>query len=305
MKTPILFLIFNRPDTTKIVFEEIRKAKPAKLYVAADGPRPGRTGEDSICRETRQIIEQIDWECEVKTLFRNENLGCKKAVSSGINWFFEQEEEGIVLEDDCLPDQSFFSYCTDLLEYYRHDTSVMHIGGTNAQKGKRRGDGSYYFTNYNQVWGWASWRRAWQNYTLDWSTFSEEQMEEVLEGVFKTEKERTYWFNAFKQVKYNQIDTWDYQWTFSIWKNKGKCIVPEVNLISNIGFGQGATHTSGADILGLGNMKRGSVNKMVHPTDKQANQKADLFAFNHYAKPSKMYFMVRKIMYLVNKMFGQ
>lgn len=303
METPILFLIFNRPDTTQEVFEAIRKAKPSRLYVAADGPRHDKAGEESRCAETRKIIEGVDWDCEVKTLFREQNLGCKNAVSSAITWFFEQEEEGIVLEDDCLPDHSFFAFCTALLEHYRHDASVMHIGGTNVQKGKHRGDGSYYFTNYNQVWGWASWRRAWEKYRLDWSAYDEDKMENVLEEIFKTNKERAYWMNAFRQVKYNRIDTWDYQWTFSIWSNKGKSIVPNVNLISNIGFGHGATHTSGADILGLGRMKTGVHHAIKHPNSFQVNHRADVFALNHYAKPSKVYFMIRKIRYILKNKF--
>ena len=140
LKTPVLFLIFNRPDVTQRVFEAIRKAKPPRLYVAADGPRIGKEGEEENCTLTRKIIEQVDWDCEVKKLFREKNLGCKIAVSSAIDWFFENEEEGIILEDDCLPDQSFFPFCGELLAYYRTNDKVMHLSGDNFQFGKKRGD---------------------------------------------------------------------------------------------------------------------------------------------------------------------
>ncbi len=160
-QTPILFLIFNRPDTTKRVFESISRVKPTKLYIAADGARKNKVGEVLLCQETRNIIELIDWECEIKTLFRTENLGCKIAVSSAIDWFFENEEQGIILEDDCLPHPSFFGYCETLLNYYKDDLRIGHIGGDNFQKGKKRGEGSYYFSQYYFIWGWAIWKLAW------------------------------------------------------------------------------------------------------------------------------------------------
>ena len=176
-QTPILFLIFNRPDTTKRVFESIRSIKPAKLYIAADGDRKDKVGEDLLCKDTRSIIDLIDWECEIKTLFRPENLGCKIAVSSAIDWFFENEEQGIILEDDCLPNESFYIYCETLLNYYAFNERIMHISGNNFQDGMMRGNGSYYFSNYNHIWGWASWKRAWKAYNVDLSFLTETLIE--------------------------------------------------------------------------------------------------------------------------------
>lgn len=167
MNCPVLFLIFNRPDTTRKVFAEIRRAKPARLYIAADGPRKERTTDIALCEQTRDIINEIDWPCQSYTLYRKENLGCKLAVSSAINWFFEREESGIILEDDCLPHPTFFKFCEIMLERYKDDTRVMHIGGSNFQEGMIRGDGDYYYSKWTPVWGWASWRRAWKNYDVN------------------------------------------------------------------------------------------------------------------------------------------
>ena len=162
--SPILFLIFNRPETTKKVFSAIKEVQPPRLYIAADGPRSEQPDEADHCELARTIATKVDWDCEVKTLFRDQNLGIRIAVSQAIDWFFEQEPEGIILEDDCLPDQSFFWFCKELLEKYRNDTRIMHIGGTNFQFGKNRTNYSYYFSRYAHIWGWASWRRAWEYY---------------------------------------------------------------------------------------------------------------------------------------------
>ena len=161
---PVLFLIFNRPETTIQVFSAIKKAQPNRLYIAADGPRPEYPDEVNHCKIARTIATNVDWDCEVKTLFRDQNLGCRLAVSQAIDWFFEQEPEGIILEDDCLPNQSFFWFCKELLEKYRNETRIMHIGGTNFQFGKNRTNYSYYFSRYAHIWGWASWRREWKYY---------------------------------------------------------------------------------------------------------------------------------------------
>ncbi|MEW6491011.1 MAG: glycosyltransferase family 2 protein, partial [Cyanobacteriota bacterium] len=164
MKTPVVFIIFNRPDTTQKVFEAIRQAHPPLLFVIADGPRPNKPGEDQKCAATRAIIDQVDWDCEVLTNYSEINLGCERRVSSGLNWVFDTVEEAIILEDDCLPHPTFFSFCEELLDYYRNDQRVMVITGQNVQFGRKRTDYTYYFSRYNHCWGWASWRRAWRSY---------------------------------------------------------------------------------------------------------------------------------------------
>jgi hypothetical protein len=245
LKTAVLFVVFNRPDTTKIVFEAIRKAKPPRLYVAADGPRKHKEGEAEKSKITRDIATQVDWECEVKTLFRDDNVGCGLGPSTAFDWFFSHEEEGIVLEDDCLPDPSFFWYCEELLEKYRHDTRVMHITGSNFQNGwQRDNDYSYYFSSYPHEWGWASWRRAWQLFDYQVKRFPEIQEKGYLDGYFTSKLEQKYRLSKITNTYGNDnANWWDYQWNFALHINSGLAIVPNVNLIENIGFGEDATHT--------------------------------------------------------------
>lgn len=248
MKTPVAFIIFNRPETTRRVFTEIARQQPRKLLVVADGPRVGRSGEAERCAETRAVVERVDWECEVLTNFSDANLGCRKRVSSGVDWVFEQVPEAIILEDDCLPHPSFFQFCEELLGRYRDDERIGMIGGTNFQFGRRRGEASYYFSRYTHIWGWASWRRAWNNYSVDteiWPAFRDEQW---LSSAFPNAEERKYWAKVFEAVHQGRIDTWDYQWNLACLAAGMVSVVPEKNLISNIGFGANATHTHGASI---------------------------------------------------------
>ena len=241
LTNPVLFLIFNRPDTTQRVFEAIRQAKPARLFVAADGPREDRPGEAEKCAQARSIIENVDWDCDVETLFREKNLGCKKAVSSAIDWFFTHVEEGIILEDDCLPSQSFFLYCQELLKRYRNDTRIMQICGSNFLKTNL--DESYYFSKYGPygagllggepgnttMWIWRTgWLRA-KSIHYDFC-FDEDEIR-AREDIFD-------------KVYAGDIDTWDYQWVFTKLIHNGLSITPKVNLISNIGFSEEATHTT-------------------------------------------------------------
>jgi hypothetical protein len=247
--TPVAFLIFNRPDTTLKVFKEIEKAKPSKLLIVADGPRASKPGEAEKCAATRAIIEQISWDCEVITNYSEINLGCKKRISSGLDWIFNTVEEAIILEDDCLPHPTFFRYCQELLAYYRDDKRVMHISGDNFQFGNKRTKDSYYFSHYSHVWGWASWRRAWQNYDVEmklWPTIKDDNW---LTDILKDKESILYWENIFQSAYEGKIDTWDYQWLFACWLQSGLSILPNVNLVSNIGFGIEATHTIGKSEL--------------------------------------------------------
>ncbi len=240
--TPVVLIIFNRPDLTEIVFEAIRQAQPHKLLVIADGARFPE--EEEKCLKTREVIKGVDWDCEVLTNFSNTNLGCKYRVSSGLDWVFSQVEEAIILEDDCLPTQSFFYFCQTLLELYRDDERVMHISGNNFQFGQSRTPYSYYFSKYNHIWGWASWRRAWQHYDVEMKTWKELKASEIINFIYNNPYEQRYWFNIFNQVHAGLIDTWDYQWTYTCWSQGGLSITPNVNLISNIGFRSDATHTT-------------------------------------------------------------
>ena len=242
---PILFLIFNRLNTTQQVFNEIKKAKPTKLFVAADGPREDKEGEIEKCQVARDIIKQVDWDCEVKTLFRDKNLGCKIAVSSAIDWFFENVEEGIILEDDCLPSQSFFWFCQELLEKYRNDTRIMHIAGmTYVEKKNNINNYSYHFARVGGIWGWATWRRAWKLYEPEMKSWPEAQKENILKDLFIGEKQLYSLYKSWFREAYRNIYTWDYQWTYTKLIHSSINIMPQKNLITNIGFNTDATHTS-------------------------------------------------------------
>ncbi len=280
VQSPVLFLIFNRPDKTKQVFEAIRQAQPAQLFVAADGPRKDRQEEQELCKQTREIINAIDWKCELKTLYRSENLGCKIAVSSAINWFFDNVEEGIILEDDCLPNQSFFHFCDTLLNHYRDDERIMHIGGSNFQDGQIRGDGSYYFSNIYHIWGWATWKRAWRYYNLEmknWDTFLNKRS---INRLFSERGHRQYFIDVFNAIKTNKLNTWDYQWVLSCWTNDGLSIIPNFNLVSNIGYGDEATHTSSGN--DLSNRKVEELMEIVIPSNFEKNLLADKYTIDKY-----------------------
>jgi hypothetical protein len=246
LKTPVLLIIFNRPETTQIVFEAIRKAKPAKLYVAADGPRQNVATDAIKCAEARKIVERVDWPCEVKCLFQEQNLNCGKAPSTAMSWLFKHEEEGIILEDDCLPSQSFFRYCQELLAKYRDDSRIMHIGGNNFLGGWQNDpDHSYYFSRSGHIWGWATWRRAWQTFDIDIRLYEQLKKNGFFENFFLNRLEKVYRIRKFEKTveKRGNVDWWDYQWDFARFVNSGLAIVPNKNLVRNLGFGQNATHT--------------------------------------------------------------
>jgi len=243
LKSPVLFLIFNRPDTTRRVFEAIRQAQPSQLFIAADGARDTKEGEDKKCREVRKIVDKgVDWDCQVHRLYREKNLGCKIAVSSAIDWFFEHVEEGIILEDDCLPHTAFFRYCEELLMRYQDDKRIMHISGCNFIEYTHKGQESYFFSKYCSVWGWATWRRAWKTYDVNIEKWPEIRAKGLHRLFLENGEIRV------RQAQWDSIrsgfNTWDYQWTFAMLINNSLSIAPKKNLISNIGFGRNATHTT-------------------------------------------------------------
>jgi hypothetical protein len=261
---PILFLIFNRLDTTKQVFEMIRKVAPIKLYIASDGPRENRDDEKEKVETVRNyVLESMDWDCEVKTLFRDVNLGCGKAVSEAITWFFKNEEMGIILEDDCLPSLSFFPFCKELLEKYKDNEKIYHIAGY-IQLANTGITHSYYFTPFMNCWGWASWRRAWNQYDFDLTNVDIFLSSKKLEKLFIRYPDRKERIDNFKKMEKHKIDTWDYQWEYCIFNNNGICINPAKNLITNIGFGVDGTHLISVDPHRF-NKKRFEITKIKHP----------------------------------------
>lgn len=250
LSAPVAFFLFNRPETTARVFAEIRRARPRRLLLIADGPRPDRPGEAERCAAARAVVQQVDWPCEVSTNFAEANLGCRRRLSSGLDWVFATAPEAIVLEDDCLPHPTFFRFCQELLERYRDDERVMHIGGDNFQFGRRRTPDSYYFSRYPHVWGWASWRRAWRHYDVEMRRWPERRRSGWLRGRVDDPLMAWQWTRNFDRAARGELDTWDYQWVFACWTQDGLSVVPEVNLVSNIGFNAQGSRTVVAHPLG-------------------------------------------------------
>ncbi len=243
LNTAVLFLVFNRPDTTSQVFETIRQAKPPRLYVASDGAREGQEGEREKVDAVRKIATNVDWPCEVKTLFRKENLGCKYAPIEGISWFFEHEDQGIILEDDCVPSQSFFRFCEESLNKYRNDLRVWHVSGTNAfPKSFAPFKSSYNFSYYGSIWGWATWRNRWEHFDSELVHPQGSGLWRYALSIFEKEECPELRLAQFERIV-NGLDAWDYQWFYTRAVNSGLSIVPSVNLVENIGFGEDATHT--------------------------------------------------------------
>lgn len=260
MNTAILLLIFNRPDETRAVFNALRMIKPKFLFVACDGPRGKVASDAANVVKTKAILHEIDWDCELKTLYREDNLGCKKAVSEGINWFFKNVDEGIILEDDCVPDITFFNFCTELLDTYRDDKRVMHISGLNFLSGPKvlsQDVESYHFSKYPAVWGWATWKRAWDLYDVDIVSWPKAKKEELHLNFCFNKNERLVREMQFDTAYNKKIDTWDYQWVYCVSMNNGLCVTPNTNLISNIGFNDNATHTFTLD--NRSNLAQGSI----------------------------------------------
>jgi hypothetical protein len=244
---PVLFLIFGRPSTTEIVFEEIRKAKPSKLFIAADGPRKNKPGEQEKCQAARAIISKVDWDCEVKTLLRDENLGCGLAISGAISWFFEHVEEGIILEDDTQPAPEFFRFCSEMLEHYRNDERVMVISGSvPPTQLTRNSHYSYFFSDWDHIWGWGTWKRAWKYYDYSMSKYPEVAEKKLLLDNYTSIHEQHYMEHLLHKAYHenDKVTWWDIQWGFARKINSGLVVVPTRNMIINLGFGNGATNTT-------------------------------------------------------------
>lgn len=297
--TPIALIVFNRLETATQVFNEIRKIRPKKLFVIADGPRNLQEAEQ--CKLVRNLIDEgVNWECEVYKNYSDINLGCKKRTASGLDWFFQQVEEGIIFDDDCLPDQSFFGYCQELLEKYRNDKRVMHISGSNFQIYNKsfKVTESYYFSKIPQVWGLATWRRAWQHYDLEMKSWPEVRKNNLLlKTIFDDERSISNWDACLQECYEGKNDHWDYQWMYTCWVQNGLSISPQVNLVTNIGFGVAATHTKKVNhkyIL----PSKALVLPLTHPKLLIPNKDADSHIFKYYYdinKPPKIAFQLLKL----------
>jgi hypothetical protein len=280
--TPVALFIFNRPQLTARVYERLRAARPSRLLVVADGPRSSRPEDIRLCAAARKIATSLDWPCELLTNFAEENLGARRRISSGLDWVFDLCPEAIILEDDCIPCPSFFSFCSSMLSYYRDDTRIMHITGNNFQGGRRRGNGTYFFSRYAHTWGWASWRRAWRYYDVNLKAWPVAKQENWLASVMDDPREVKYWTRILDAAYGKLIEVWDYQWMFTCWSRSGLAIHPNENLVMNIGVGPDALHyKQGSSTIGIPTRELG---ECVHPIAMIPDREADLFTFrNHIA----------------------
>jgi len=283
-KPAVLLLIFNRPELTQKVFNVIRKVKPKKLFIAADGPRLGNQNDIIDCKKTREIKNQVDWNCNVYTLFREENLGCRLAISSGISWFFDHVDEGIILEDDCLPSVSFFSFSQELLEKYRFENRVMQINGSFHLSSIKNYTESYYFSKLNSCWGWATWKRAWKYFDSDMSEYIDFKKNNRIHEYYEF-KEISDWMISYLDEAYRpSCQIWSTKWAFSILKNNGLCVNPTVNLVNNIGFLDSPTSGVHESFLAYSNYDLEDIASLIHPTDILYDAENDLLEFENVIK---------------------
>ena len=281
LNTAILFITYKRLDTTKQVFETIKKAKPQKIYISSNF---GKNKEEvkKVIEVRTYLEENIDWKCKVSKLYRTKYLSAKLSISGAIDWFFENEEQGIILEDDCLPSQSFFWFCENLLHHYADDKKVGAITGNNFQNNKWRGSASYYFSKFAHCWGWATWRRAWHHNDTDLKFWPKWRNSKDWLNYMPDKVERKFWQNNFDRVHAGEIDTWDYPWDASRFRKGFIAATPNVNLVSNIGYGEGATHTISKNSQ-FSNMPTYELGPMVYLNKVERDLLADQWTFDfHY-----------------------
>ncbi len=275
---PVLLLGFNRPDKLRRVIEPLRAIRPQRVFVAVDGPRAAREGEAGRCLATQRAAEEaIDWPCEKHFLLRPHNLGCRAAVSGAITWAFQQVEELLIIEDDCIIDPSFVALCQVLLDRYRNDERIWNIAAVNFQQGRHRGDGDYYASKYPHCWGWATWKRAWRHYTDDMAALSPGDDRHA------DPREKDYWRLIFDKCAKGKVDSWAYRWTFRCWQQGGLTLLPNANLVTNIGFDQEATHTGGE---AGGSRALQHLGSFAAPSTLAVEIEADQFTFDHVFCPA-------------------
>lgn len=304
LQTPVLLITFNRPHYIRQVFEVLKEVKPAYLYIFQDGARQKNDADNQKCAEVRSVFDEINWPCDVKTLFSPINLGCGKGPSTGISWFFEQIEEGIILEDDCVPEPAFFDFCTEMLNYYRDNNKISFIGGTNFIKSKKFKSYSYYFSNgHHGTWGWATWRRTWKQFDYYLSNLNFDEFKKHLGFYFSNYRVKEYWYNIFENVKKNRYNEscWDYQFYFSTWRKNQLAIIPNLNLVKNVGSDQDATHTLGKSSLLHQNTAPENQQIISHPDFIELDKKTDFLFQKKFIQPYNFGFEgIKRIPHRVN-----
>lgn len=299
MKTPLLLLIYNRPEVTKVLFNKIKKIKPKIIYIAADGPKENDQNDLERCEKVRNIFNKIDWNCKIHKRYNKKNYGCRNSIIQSINWFFKKEKYGIILEDDCIPSTDFFWLSKILLKKYEKNNKVFCISGSNYLKNFQKVNNSYYFSKYPHCWGWATWRRAWKKNepnikfwpkfknSLDWRDINNNMIE------------HKYWNKIFDKCYKGKFNSWAYPWTLSVWKNKGLTIIPKKNLVKNIGYGSDSTNSIFRNINDIYKVKK-IERKIKHPKIIKSDLKKDNFVFDSHYK-GKNYLYPYRIVFLIRK----
>ncbi|MDB5266923.1 MAG: hypothetical protein JWN89_738 [Parcubacteria group bacterium] len=287
MNTPVLLMAFTRLDTAQKIFNEIRRVQPKRFFMYVDGPRETHPEDGPKLEAVKDLLKQIDWECEVKTMFPEKNMGFMEGMRAAISWFFDHVEEGMIFEDDCLPDPTFFPFVEEMLEKYRDDERVMHISGDNFQFGRKRGNASYYFSVYPNSWGWATWKRAWKHVDPDMKSFPLFKEKRTIQTILSRTDEQRVWMDTFEKSYTGTFKTWDYVWVYTIFERGGLCVMPNVNLISNIGFGAHGTHTLSSASMFANIPTESMIFPLVHPTEISPDKEADHFTFKNLFKPKR------------------
>ena len=286
---PVVLIIYNRPEHAARSFNTVRAARPHKIFVIADGPHPDRPEDVDACAKARQIIESVDWPCEILCDFSPVNLGLKRRVISGLDWVFRQADEAIVLEDDCVAGDNFFTFCNELLIRYRHEPRVWAISGDNFQEGRLRGRDSYYFSKYFHCWGWATWRRAWQEFRSEIEFWPEFADLPEWRKVHSSPRERRHWEWIYAKVKAGEINSWAFPWMLCMWRACGVCVIPQTNLVTNIGFDGSGTNSRGSSRAR--DLPRGEIARQLrHPRSVRPHRAADKYTFKNIysrARPKK------------------
>jgi hypothetical protein len=305
-KQSVVVIIYNRPDHTRRLFEQIERVKPHRIFIIADGPKYNNSHDKKKCEECREIFNQVDWTEDIHKNFAASNMGLKARVSSGLDWVFTYTDQAIILEDDCIPSEDFFSYCSLALEEFKSNDEVSVITGDNFQNGIVRGDGSYYFSKYNHCWGWATWKRAWKLYDGNIEFWPDWKLSEDWSSMFQSNQEKKYWTEIFEKVYRGELNSWAYPWTASVWKNGGLTVTPNVNLVENIGFDDQATNTFSKRKKILS--RAGKLKAFKPPSSIELNTIADDYVFrNHFGgwKKEFPYTLIFKLYKLKQKIFGK
>jgi len=240
---PVVLIVFNRPETVARMLERLAVLRPPRLFVVGDGPRSDRPSDGARVAAVRSQIDGIRWDCDVTTDYAAENLGCRRRVVTGLNWVFRHVEEAIILEDDCLPTESFMGYARELLDRYRDDTRIGSVCGSLSVPRIPAIDGDYFFSRYNLFTGWATWRRAWRLYDDAMSAVEDGRLHDILTATFEQARARIYWEYILRRTRAGAINSWGYRWMLSCWQNSMLGVFPRCTIVENVGFGGDATNT--------------------------------------------------------------